>query len=46
MLINLSIGELKILSKSLSGNDEDEAQALKDKIDKEIAYYDFATQED
>jgi hypothetical protein len=46
MLINLSIGELKILSESLSGNDEDEAQALKDKIDKEIEYYDFATQEE
>lgn len=46
MLINLSIGELKILSDSLKGNDDDEVQALKDKIDKEITYYDFATQED
>ena len=55
MLLNFTIKELKMLSESLARNKEnydydweerEEYEILQEKIDKEIDYYDFATQED
>lgn len=46
MLVNLTIRELKIISKSLPVSDKEEIQVLQDKIDKKIEYYDFASQDE